>query len=247
MRDLHTHTTFSDGKNTAEEMVIAAIAMGLDTIGFSDHSYAPYDEDCCMPKTRIPEYRRTIQALKEKYSDQIQILCGIEQDYYSEVSTEGYDYVIGSVHYIMDKGACIPVDWKPEMLTDAVKRYYGGDIYALIDAYFETVSHVAEKTGADIIGHIDLIQKFNEGDALFDSSHPRYLAASHTAADRLLQSGKIFEINTGAISRGYRTESYPCGELYTYLKDKGARFILSSDSHSAQALCFGFDRFPEYL
>ena len=34
-RDYHTHTTFCDGKCTAEEMVCAAISFGMDEIGFS--------------------------------------------------------------------------------------------------------------------------------------------------------------------------------------------------------------------
>ena len=34
----HTHTTFCDGKNTPEEMVVAAIEKGFVALGFSTHS-----------------------------------------------------------------------------------------------------------------------------------------------------------------------------------------------------------------
>ena len=34
----HTHTTFCDGKSTPEEIVLEAIRLGMDTIGFSGHA-----------------------------------------------------------------------------------------------------------------------------------------------------------------------------------------------------------------
>ena len=43
-QNLHTHTTFCDGKDTPEELVEAAIAKGFDSIGFSGHSYMYYSE-----------------------------------------------------------------------------------------------------------------------------------------------------------------------------------------------------------
>ena len=38
-QNLHTHCTFCDGKNTAEEMVLRAIEEGSPEIGFTSHSY----------------------------------------------------------------------------------------------------------------------------------------------------------------------------------------------------------------
>ena len=111
----------------------------------------------------------------------------------------------------------------------------GGGINSLED--FDRVL----KCGADIIGHFDLISKFNEAGALFDEADPRYIAASRAAADALLKTGKPFEINTGAISRGYRTAPYPSKALRDYIRQKGGSFLLSSDSHAKESLCCGFD------
>ena len=36
--NFHTHSTFSDGANTPEEMVQTAISLGMTALGFSDHS-----------------------------------------------------------------------------------------------------------------------------------------------------------------------------------------------------------------
>ena len=240
--DFHVHSNFSDGKNSPEEIVSAAVAMGMTRLGISDHGYAAYDADCCIPKERLEEHRRTVDALKEAYAGQIELFCGVEQDFFSDAPTDGYDYVIGSVHYLYLDGGYCAVDDTPEKLLEATERFFNGDAYAVAEEYFRTVAQVAERTGCDLIGHFDLISKFNEKQPLFDPAHPRYTAAWQAAADALLKTGKPFEINTGAISRGWRTEAYPAREILAYLRDRGARFVLSSDSHSADTLCFDFPR-----
>ena len=156
---------------------------------------------------------------------------------------DSYDYVIGSVHYAEKDGKYTVVDWKREYLLQGVDEHFGGDIYALCENYYNAVGGIVEKTNCDIIGHFDLITKYNEGGRLFDESDPRYIAAWKKAADRLLASGAVFEINTGAISRGWRTSPYPSPEILAYLKARGARFVLSSDSHSAANIAFQFDQF----
>ena len=239
--DLHVHTTFCDGANTPREMVEAALQKGMTRIGFSGHSHVPFDESYCM-KRGAKAYKREIARLKEEYRGKIDILCGVEQDYYSDDTTKGYDYVIGSVHYVKAGEAYIPVDDTAEKLSDGAEAFFGGDIYALIEAYYDTVADVVNKTNCDIIGHFDLITKFSERTPLFDTSHPRYIAAWQKAADALLQTGKVFEINTGAISRGYRTSPYPAEDIRRYLSDRGAVYRLSGDSHSVDTLCFQFEK-----
>lgn len=243
MRDLHVHSNFSDGQSTPEEIVQAALGLGLTELGFSDHSYTSYDESCCIPKARLPEYKQAIDALKERYRDQIRILCGIEQDYYSDEPAVGYDYVIGSVHAVKVGAAYLNVDESAQVQKAAVEEYFGGDYYAFAELYFETVADVVRKTNADIIGHFDLVSKF----CLFDESHPRYIAAWKQAVDRLLPSGKPFEINTGAISRGYRSIPYPNPQMIAYIREKGGRFVLSSDSHRADTLCYCFEKYENWV
>lgn len=131
----------------------------------------------------------------------------------------------------------------PEIVKAAVDKHFGGDIYRFAEEYYRLVGEVVEKTNADIIGHFDLITKFNENGEMFDESNPRYVAASRVAADRLLLTGKPFEINTGAISRGYRKAPYPSQAIRAYISSKGGKFLLSSDSHNAENLCFGFEKY----
>ncbi len=246
MKDLHVHTTFCDGKNTPEEVVLAAISKGLDTIGFSAHSYTFFDESYCMKKESIESYKSEISALKEKYSGKIEILCGVEQDFYSEMPTDEFDYIIGSVHYLKVGNDYFSIDDDAEILKASCEKYYGGDIYSLCEDYYRTVSRVFQKTNADIIGHFDLVTKFNEKKPLFDENNPRYISAYRAAIDELIKCNIPFEINTGAISRGYKSVPYPSQEILEYIKDKGGNVILSSDSHSKDTLCFEFEKYLSF-
>ena len=241
LRDLHTHTTFCDGKNTPEEMVQAAIARGMTTLGFSGHGYAPYDGDACIKESEMQLYYDTITQLKAKYAGEIEILCGIEKDYFSPDYSQPFDYVIGSVHYVMVNGEYVSIDSSADNFKAGCEKYFGGDYYAFAEKYFDTVSNVVNKTKCDIIGHFDLFCKFNEKHSFFSEEDERYVSAWTRAADRLLETGAVFEINTGAIGRGYKTVPYPSKTMREYIKARGGRFILSSDSHRAETLLLKFD------
>ncbi len=241
--DLHVHSVFSDGKDKPRDIVLAAIEKGVKTLGFSDHSYTEFDERYCIQRDTQAEYMKTVNDLKNEFLGKIKILCGTEQDFYSTAPTRGYDYIIGSVHYILKGGEYIPVDETADILKQAAKDYFSGDIMSLCEAYFEEVGEVYEKTKCDIVGHFDLITKFNEQEKLFDETDPRYINACKKAVDRIIKNCKVFEINTGAISRGYRTTPYPSDEIRDYIRQKGGKFILSSDSHQKETLCFEFDKF----
>lgn len=240
-QDLHVHSVWSDGKNTPEEIAQAALEKGIERLGFSDHGYAPYDEDCCMKRGARTDYQREIGRLKDRYAGRLEILCGVEQGLFSDEPTDGYDYVIGAVHYLKIGDKYLTVDWKKELLLEAA-GLLGGDMYAAAELYYEQLSRVPEIPGCGLIAHFDLIRKLNRNGELFDESCPRYRAAWQKAADRLLESGLPFEINTGAVSRGYQTDPYPSAEIIAYLAERGARLVLSSDSNSRDTLLFDFER-----
>ena len=246
LSDYHLHTTFCDGKNTPEEMVLSAIERGMTEIGFSVHSYMPADENYCLKKEETDGYFEVISSLKSKYKGKIKIYAGVEQDYYSEEKDDRFDYVIGSVHYLNDGKKLWPIDLSAKDLSQAVEESFGGDWYLMAEHYYSVMQNIVTKTNADIIGHLDLITKFNESANLFDITNERYLAAAKKCVDALIPYGKPFEINTGAISRGYKTFPYPSIELIKYIKEKGGKLILSSDAHSKENLMYQFDKW-EYL
>lgn len=245
--DFHVHTTFCDGKDSPRRTVQAAIEMGLEAVGFSAHSYTDFDESYCIKKADIPAYRAEIAALQAEFSDKIRVFCGVEQDLYSAESTEGYDYVIGSVHYVEKDGRFYPVDNDAATFERVCCEAFGGDYYAFAETYFAAAAKLCERVRPDLIGHFDLISKFNENGKYFDENHPRYIAAWQAALDALLPAGIPFEVNTGAVFRGYRTVPYPSELQLRYIAAHGGCVLLSGDAHSADGLCFRFAEWEKRL
>lgn len=235
--NFHTHTIYCDGADAPEEIVKAAIDKGFSAIGFSGHSFFFKDKDYCMLKD-TSAYISDINRIREKYKDRIRVFCGVEQDYYSETNIGIYDYVIGSVHNVFKDGEYLAVDASLDQLKTNMDKFYGGDFDAFAEDYFNLVSGVAEKTGADIIGHFDLILKYSE--ELGYSPTARFLSAAEKAVKKLLKSGKPFEINTGAMARGKRSIPYPIPEILEVIKSGGGKIVISSDCHNKDFLDYGF-------
>jgi len=238
--DFHVHTTYCDGKNTPEEMVQAAVSLGMTSLGFSVHSYTSFDTSYCIQKERVADYIEEITHLKEKYRDKIRILCGIERDLYADTPKESFDYTIGSLHYVEKNGVYYTVDESADTLKKAINEGWQGSAIAFAKDYYAEVSRMGE-VSPDIIGHLDLITKFDEIEPFFDENDPAYIAAAKGAVDALLPLGVPFEINTGAISRGYRKTPYPAPFLLAYILEKGGKVILSGDVHAASGLLCAFE------
>lgn len=240
--DFHTHSVFCDGKNTLEEMTLAAIEKGFSAIGFSGHSFVSIDLDCCIKDEAA--YFAECRRLQKKYEKKIDVLCGIERDFYADNQYPDLDYIIGSVHYVKVGESYVTVDLK-EGQQEAVDKHFGGDYLSFAESYFETVSKLPTIHKTDIIGHFDLIKIFNADGSLFDEESERYQAAAKKAVDALLKNDVLFEINTGAIYRGRRIDPYPSVFILKYIASKGGKVILNGDSHKADALGFDFEKSVE--
>jgi histidinol-phosphatase (PHP family) len=241
--NLHTHTKYCDGHDDPEELVLRAIELGFKTIGFSGHEYADYDLDVCMTRENTLKYRAEVLSLKEKYAGRIKIRLGIERDYFSEPDDFPYEYIIGSVHYVKKDGVYISVDDTEEKTERYVEDHFGGDFRSYVEAYYDTIGGIIDKTGADIVGHFDIVTKFNEGNRYFDEHSTWYKKAALRALARVARTRPIVEINTGAMARGYRTRPYPDRFILDEADRLGCPIIVSSDCHNKAELNYGFDRF----
>ena len=240
-QSLHNHTVFDDGRDTPEAMARAALAAGLRGFGISAHS--PMDGE---PWTVAPEKMETFRAemarLKRDFAPALPVWCGLEFDMTSDRRwLAGFDYVIASVHALQTPSGLWALDDNRERSRRMIVLAFDGDADAAAEAYFAAVAGIADLPEADIVGHFDLITKFDEPEPLYNARSPRYQAAALAAMERLVQAGKIFEINTGAVSRGYRTSFYPDGALLRALRAMGGRITVSADAHSAANVTFAFD------
>lgn len=242
IQNLHTHTSFDDGQNTPEEMIRAAKAAGISSLGFSVHTPMPFPACWTISKERVGDYIAEIHRLKDAYRGEIEVFCGAEWDLHSADLPTGFDYVIGSIHHIPDGDGLGCVDNSAEETRRMLANNYSWDADAFAEAYFQLYQDIAACDQVDIVGHFDLLTKFDEQDAFFRADSERYQAAANAAIDVLIASGKLFEINTGAISRGYRTTPYPSRTLLKRIHQRGGRIVIGSDAHRAEDIAFGLNQ-----
>lgn len=240
-QNLHAHSTYDDGKSTLRAMVEASMAAGLTSLGFSVHSPLPYENDWGVAQTRLDAYLAEIAALRAEYAGRIELFAGVEWDILTRMDLTRFDYAIGSVHHIPSGSPPSCVDASAAVTADVIARYYGGDADAAAEAYFAQYDAVAAQPLAAVVGHLDLLTKFDEPAPLFNAASPRYRRAALAAMEKLVRADKIFEINTGAISRGYRSAPYPSRELLCALREMGGKITISADAHhvSGAACAYG--------
>lgn len=237
--DYHVHTSHCDGKNSVEQNVLAAIDNGFLTLGFSGHGYTDFDTSFCMSKAATEQYKKDIFLAQQKYGDKIELLCGVEKDYFSNDTDSEFDYTIGSVHYIKKGSNYYAVDMSPADVETIINELFGGSFSAFAKEYYKTVANVVQKTNADIIGHFDLVTKYQNKITL--KKDDDYYLAAFDAIEKLAKSGALFEINVGAIARGHRTTPYPEDVLLKHIFKNGGNIIITGDCHKSDALGLNFE------
>ena len=236
LQNLHTHTTFCDGRDSAEDMVKRAIELGFHSIGFSGHAKMPQYFPVYLEDEKLKAYKTELNRLRLVYGEKIKIYTGIEYDRYSVGGTSGYDYVIGSVHYVEKDGELLDFDGSAQLAMDTIRDYYGGDGLAYARDYFHTMAGMGDAISFDIVGHFDIVSKNCEKHHLFDTECKEYknmaLEALHAISERV----NLFELNTGAISRGYKSIPYPAPFILREMKALGCRMVITSDCHDRRKL-----------
>lgn len=104
---IHCHTTYSDGRNTLEEMVTAAQAAGYEYILITDHSQTAAYAGGLKPDDILRQHEE-IDALNQTLHG-FRILKGIESDIlgdgaldYEDEVLRSFDLIVASVHNKLD-------------------------------------------------------------------------------------------------------------------------------------------------
>ena len=241
--NFHTHSVYSDGKNTIREMVEEAVSRGFKALGMTDHSYAAKETSFCMsPEGEGAEYDE-VRALSEEYGDRIRLYAGIELDGESPVPERDYDFLLCSVHEIVRRGVSMPIDHSEEDFVKMVNNHFGGDMVELSKVYFSNLVEHAARNRTDIIGHFDLITKYS----LIPEENEAYREYARQAIREIVKHCSTFELNTGAIARGLRVVPYPADFMVDEIKKCGGRILIASDCHYKEKLTVWFDEGEAFL
>ncbi|WP_424767717.1 PHP domain-containing protein [Paenibacillus sp. sgz302251] len=207
--DLHMHSNYSDGKNTPDEMIEAAITIGYEAIAITDHVWktSPW----------VPAYSEHLRSLKLKYQHRIQLFTGIESkvvslggDIDAHPSFDSLvDLILGSIHRIPKSDGYFS--------KSDVERYPKGII---VENWLKAFYELLANPRVDIIAHP--LSELNEF-GVRESELPM-----EEITDRIAASGKILELNVR-----YNTPDQPVIRLSA---DKSTPFLISSDSHSVKDL-----------
>ena len=101
--DLHMHTTWSDGSDTTERMVLVARQLGYEYVAITDHSQRAWSsrklsvDDVPRQREEIASLRQTIPGIDILHGIEVDILPGGDLDF-EDVILEDFDIVLASLH-----------------------------------------------------------------------------------------------------------------------------------------------------
>lgn len=229
--DLHTHhfrCGHADGN--IRDYIEAGIAAGLQVIGISDHTpYFGHPEEQAFPhiamgKAELAAYVGEVLELKREYAGRIEVLLGIESDYFPEhaelyrrtLAQYPFDYIIGSVHSteglsIFNKGRWKKLDSRAQIAAKT--------------EYYRLISESAKSGMFQILGHIDAMK--GNYPAFADIETPEPLDA---CLRTIGECGVSIEVNTSGKTKlcgGW----YPSDAILERALHFGVEITFGSDAH----------------
>ena len=248
--NLHTHTTLCDGRATVDEMAQAAVRLGFTALGFSGHATSAIGASCCIKD--MAAYRSAVAEAKAKYLGALDIYCGIENELLEPYDAAPFDYSIGSVHHVLGAdGVFHVIDFTPGLALAGIREGFGGDGLAFARAYYGSIAKICSNPAptppADILGHFDIIRKFNGDGALFDDTAKSYRSAALAALEQVCACGMLLEVNTAPVAQGLSDEPYPARFILERALELGMRVAVGSDAHAPERLDAHFAQTAQLL
>lgn len=224
----HTHTVrCQHAFGTEREYIEAAMAGGLATLGFADHTpYVFFDTDVKpaairMQPEELPDYAATLRALRDEYRGKIDLRIGMEVEYYPKyfphlvelLRENGIEYIILGQHFIGNE----------------VGEPYSGaktDDEAILARYVSQVIEGLETGLFTYLAHPDLLN--------FTGDEGVYTREMRRLCQRAKELDIPLEINLLGLREG---RSYPRELFWRVAGEQNAVAILGSDAHRPEHVC----------
>lgn len=218
----HTHTyRCHHGYGSEWEYVEKAIAGGIEILGFSDHTPYPFPDGYLsgvrMTPDRLPHYIEMVEKMKKLYGDRIEILCGLETEYYPDLFPQyldmlrenpGVQYMILSQHYYDNE-----YEKKVHMRIPVEDE-------GLLAKYVDQLIAGMETGRFLYVGHPDL--RYFVGDPEVYRVHMR----------RLCRAANAFKMPLEINMLGYRgKQHYPNPAFWELAGEENCTAILGIDAH----------------
>lgn len=235
--DYHTHTPLCrHAEGEPEQFVERALALGLSEYGISDHAPQrpePFD-DWRMAEAELPAYFEWIDRARVAAADRLPVRIGLECDWLAGcepwidhlAGLAGWDYLIGSVHYLghwdFDNPARVRL-WNNRNLDEVWENYWTAYAAMAASGLF------------DLLAHPDLVKKFGHrpGGDLRRFYEP--------TIEVIAAAGCAIELNTAGWHKPC-DEAYPEFAFLELARSAGIPLVISSDAHSPLELGRDFPR-----
>jgi len=223
--DYHLHTVLcKHAKGEAGEYKRSAQNQEIPEICFADHIPNPdgYDPRHRMEMAQFSTYKNIVTELQD--GEGPRVLFGFEADYYDGcekslrewLSSQVFDLVLGSVHYIEDWGFDNP---DQRNVWDSV------DVKATWRKYFKLVERLTDSELFDVVAHIDLPKKFGHRPSDNDLKE-----MAKPVLDGIARAGMGIELNTSGLRKPVG-EIYPSPLIVSLAHEREIPICFSSDAH----------------
>ncbi len=251
----HTHTLYSDGYVSIDEIVECAIGNDFDIIGISDHSPVPFHSEWNMKYEKITSYLNELQKAKEKFAGRIIVLTGMEIDFFNGLYTIehfknfGLDYTIGSVHYLgkFPNGKPFNIDKSQNEFMKGLVMIYDDDVEKLATDYYQEVIKMVLNERPDIIAHLTLIEKFNDKLKVIDTGADWYRELVRLVLDIIRQTECVLEVNARSWYRGLSKEFVPALWVLKEANKFKIPVTINGDVHQPQEFGMYWDDAVEFV
>lgn len=245
LADFHVHSEFSDDSTyPVIDVCRDAIKRNLEEICFTDHVDYGVKPDSDHPELAhlidgIPSinvdydrYFPTVEAMRERFADDLTVRCGLELgvqthtiDRYERLLDRWgnhLDFAILSIHQVGDKEF-----WDGSFQQGRTQDEYN-------EAYYQELLAVVERFhGYSILGHLDLIKRYDPA-GIYPFEKTRDITAA--ILERIIADGKGIEVNTSSFRYGL-PDLQPCTEILELYRDLGGTIVtIGSDSHEPDHL-----------
>jgi histidinol-phosphatase (PHP family) len=246
--DSHLHTVESDGKCSVEQVAELAARRRLAYICFTDH----YPLAPGLPELAAADfderYIEQIRRVQEQYRGVMDICFGAEFDWIAgygewtaaEIAKGRYDYVLGSVHFILDdRGQWLPVDESEARFLESSAK--SGGVENFVCAYYGEIRNLVRSGLFDGLAHLDLIRIFNKSQSLFSENGDWYKGQVLETLDVLAGSKMCMEINTNGWYKRCEMQ-YPALWILQEARKREIPLTLSSDGHRPEGIGRDLDK-----